>query len=76
MSGYLQASLNHMLQLRHTTNLSVSDLELLFPHGQLTIVLAEDIRAQDAVRVLPICTNDDFLLIRVSCYSFLDCGHA
>ncbi len=43
-SAYLQASLNHVLWLGHTTNLLVPDLELLFPHGQFAIVLAEEIR--------------------------------
>ena len=44
-SGYLQASLNHMFWLRHTMNLPISDLELLFSHGQLTIMLTEEIGA-------------------------------
>ncbi len=62
-----------MLRLWYTVNLSVSDLELLLPHGQLTIVLAEEIRAQDAIRVLSVSTDDNVLLVGAPCYSNLDC---
>ncbi len=62
-----------MLWLWHTANLSVPDLELLLPHGQLTIMLAEEIGAQIAVRVLSVSTDDNFLLVGASCCSYLYC---
>ncbi len=39
------SQLGRVLWLGHTMNLSIPDLELLFPHGQLTVMLAEEIRA-------------------------------
>ncbi len=62
-SRYLQTGLDNMRALWHTANLSFTDLELLSPHGQLTIVLAEIVRPQDVVRVFLVGADDNLMFV-------------
>ncbi len=62
-SGYLQTSFDNMLGLWHTANLSVSDLELLSPQRQLTVVLTEEVGAQDAIRIPSVSADYYFVFV-------------
>ncbi len=63
MSGYLQTSLDNMPWLWQTANLTVSDLEMLLLHRQLTVMLAEKVRAQDAIRVFSVGTDHNLMFV-------------
>ncbi len=67
MLGYLQTGLDNVLWLWHPADLLVPDPGRLSPHEQLTILLAEKVRAQDTVRVLSVIADDNPMLCQSEC---------